>query len=119
MHVGETADEVDLNDVDLTTHVRSSSIGTGAGTQVDDPEIRVRPAFKWEDVFNDPIHGGGKTFWRYLDWRRWKNIIAVWFGITPLDHRKLRTNGIALDVMLDDSGRYVVIERTRPRPVPP
>lgn len=88
-------------------------MGTGGGTDLDDAEIRARPAFKWEDVFYDPVHKGGVAYWRYLDWRRWKGILAVWFGITPLEHRKLRSNGIALDVMLDNSGRYIVIERSR------
>lgn len=99
--------------MDLTTHVRSSSLGTGGGTDLDDAEIRTRPAFKWEDVFEDPVHRGSGKYWKYLDWQRWKDIFAVWFGLTPLDHRKLRSNGIALDVVLDDSGRYIVLERKR------
>ncbi|KAG8819628.1 hypothetical protein FRC19_009638 [Serendipita sp. 401] len=113
IHLGDGEEEMDLNDVDLTTHVRSSSMGTGGGTDLDDAEIRIRPAFKWEDVFDDAIHHGGRPKWQYLHWRRWRGMLAVWFGITPLNRRRLRTSGIALDVALDGMGRYVVLERTR------
>ncbi|KAG8801762.1 hypothetical protein FRC16_011205 [Serendipita sp. 398] len=113
IHLGDGEEEMDLNDLDLTTHVRSSSMGTGGGTDLDDAEIRIRPAFKWEDVFDDAIHHGGRPKWQYLHWRRWRGMLAVWFGITPLNRRRLRTSGIALDVALDGMGRYVVLERTR------
>jgi hypothetical protein len=38
-------------------------------------------------------------------------MLAVWLGITPLDHRRIRTNGIAFDLRLDSSGRYVKLDR--------
>jgi hypothetical protein len=85
-------------------------MGTGGGTDLDDASIRIRPAYKWEDVFNDAIQNKGYTEWQYLHWRRWKSMFAVWFGITPLNRRRMRTNGIALDVMVDKSGRFTTIE---------
>ncbi|CAG7849321.1 SubName: Full=Uncharacterized protein {ECO:0000313/EMBL:CCA70937.1} [Serendipita indica DSM 11827] len=111
IHVGDGEEEMDLNDLDLTTHVRSSSMGTGGGTDLDDASIRIRNAFKWEDVFDDTVHKGHRPLSQYLHWKSWKNMLAVWFGVTPLSHRRLRTNGIALDVEVDSSGRYIVIER--------
>ena len=109
VHVGNTAEEIDLEDLVLTTHVHSSSMGTGGGTDLDDASIRIRPTYKWEDVFNDEMHNKGYTEWQYLHWRRWKSMLAVWFGITPLNRRRTRTNGIALDVMVDQLGRFTTI----------
>ncbi|KIM22943.1 hypothetical protein M408DRAFT_269120 [Serendipita vermifera MAFF 305830] len=113
VHVGNTTEEIDLEDLVLTTHVRSSSMGTGGGTDLDDASIRIRPAYKWEDVFNDTMHDRGyKPVWQYFHWRRWKGMLAVWFGITPLNRRRMRTNGIALDVALDKSGRFTTIKHS-------
>jgi hypothetical protein len=87
-------------------------MGTGGGTDLDDASIRVRPTFKWEDVLEDPMHHDHKRAWRYLHWRSWRNMLGVWFGITPLERKKMRTQGIALDVILDTSRRYVIIEHS-------
>jgi hypothetical protein len=84
-------------------------MGTGGGTDLDDASIRIRPAYRWEDVFNDTMHNKGYKEWQYLHWRRWKGMFAVWFGITPLNRRRMRTNGIALDVVVDKSGRFTTI----------
>ena len=100
---------MDLDEMDMTTHVRTSTIGTGGGTDHDDANIRARPMFKWEEVFEDPMRSGRGTG-HWISRRRWTGMLRVWLGVTPLEGRRFRTNGVALDLRVE-GGRYVTIER--------
>ena len=95
-----------MEGVDVATQGPSSSLGTGDGTDYDVPGIRMRPAFRWEGLLDDPVRHGERR-------RRWLAKMGVWFGITPLWKTGLTSNGLSLDVHLEN-GRYVVMENTRP-----
>lgn len=45
-HFAGRSTEIDIATVDLGSHLRTSTLGTGAGTDHDDAEIRVRPFFR-------------------------------------------------------------------------
>lgn len=104
-HLGEASYEVELEDLDLdfpSGHARNSTLGTGGGTDHDDAEIRARPLYRWEDIFDDPI-SNERT-------RRWLPKMKVWLGLNPYWHsRKARTSGVSLDLRLED-GSYVMID---------
>jgi len=65
--------------------------------------------FKWEEVFEDPMRPGRGTG-HWISRRRWAGMLRVWLGVTPLEGRRFRTNGVALDLRVE-GGRYVTIER--------
>ena len=104
LHVGDGASELTPSAIDALAHGRSSSLGTGGGTDHDDPSIRPRPNYRWEGLLEDPIrHQQIKSGWLAK--------LGVWLGITPLWREGMITRGIALDVKLEN-GRYVMISRT-------
>ncbi|KAF8585532.1 hypothetical protein K439DRAFT_1560810 [Ramaria rubella] len=103
-HLGDDSFAVDLEDSGFLSHAKSSSLGTGGGTDHDDVSIRARPLYRWEAIFEDPLqHGNGR-------YRRWLPKLSVWLGLTPFwKHRTALTSGVSLDVRLED-GRYVLLE---------
>ncbi|OBZ79861.1 hypothetical protein A0H81_01055 [Grifola frondosa] len=54
-HLGDDASELDMEDIDLQTLARPSTLGTGGGTDHDDESIRARPAYRWEGILEDPL----------------------------------------------------------------
>lgn len=90
-----------MKDVDILTQAESSTLGTGGGTDHDDPWILARPTYRWEGLLSDPPRKGGTE--------PRKNFLAklgVWFGVTPFWRSGSPSNGISLDLKLKD-GRYV------------
>ncbi|KAM6498075.1 hypothetical protein JOM56_006023 [Amanita muscaria] len=100
-HIGNDSRELDMDGVDLETQGLSSSLGTGQGTDYDVPSIRLRPAYRWEGLFDDPVRSGKRQ-------KIWLAKMGVWFGITPLWRTGLASSGLSLDVQLEN-GRYVVV----------
>lgn len=93
-----------MEGIDILTQAASSTMGTGGGTDHDDPWILARPAYRWEALLNDPPREGGtetrKTFLAKL---------GVWFGVTPFWRAGSPSNGISVDLKLE-GGRYVLLE---------
>jgi hypothetical protein len=101
-------------------HERLSTIDTGGGTDHDDTEIRERPEFTYEGVFDDPIRPRSvsvlhKTycsidplvFQSTSFWRPWGKF-PIWFGITPFARTRYHSHGVAFDLTLDSiHHRYV------------
>ncbi|TFK41203.1 hypothetical protein BDQ12DRAFT_768018 [Crucibulum laeve] len=101
-HIGNDSREFDMDDVDLMTQGRPSTLGTGGGTDHDDNWIRARPAYRWEGLLSDPSDG-------YRGSRRLLAKLGAWFGITPLWRAGGSSEGISLDLRLQN-GRYILIE---------
>ena len=99
-HIGDGSQELDMDGVDLETQGPTSSLGTGDGTDYDVPGTRMRPAYRWEGLLEDPIQPGKRR-------GRWLAKLGTWFGITPLWRTGLASNGLSLRVHLEN-GRYVV-----------
>ena len=109
-HVGEGNSAFRLDDIDIdysTTHGRRSSLGTGGGTDHDDPVIRPRPEYRWEGLLEDSLLPGKA---RQVG-ERWFAKLQVWLGISPVWRVGTVSKGIALDVKLVD-GRYELLDRT-------
>jgi hypothetical protein len=91
----------DMSEIDLETQFRSSTAGTGGGTEHDDVHIRARPLYRWEALLDHSLTSqNGKHR------RHWFGKFGAWFGITPLWASSMQTEGIALDLKLEN-GRYV------------
>ncbi|KAI0375073.1 hypothetical protein BV20DRAFT_960129 [Pilatotrama ljubarskyi] len=104
-HLGDNVSELDMEEIDLQTLPRPSTLGTGGGTDHDDASIRARPAYRWEGILEDPI-----TKRRHKSHRqRFLSKFAVWFGLSPLWRTGEPSQGLALDVRLEN-GRYVLLE---------
>ncbi|KAL5495406.1 hypothetical protein ACEPAI_869 [Sanghuangporus weigelae] len=99
LHVGEGASELNPSAIDALAHARSSSLGTGGGTDHDDVSIRARPIYRWEGLLEDPIQN-------HQSESGWLAKLGVWLGITPLWRAGIVTKGVALDVKLEN-GRYI------------
>jgi len=106
---GTPAGDVDLADIDhdratLRGHDRVASMpDTGGGTDHDDTEIRERPEFTYEGVFDDPVRPRSST----SAWRPWGKF-AIWFGITPFARTRYHSHGVAFDLTLDSiHHRYI------------
>ncbi|KAL1720708.1 hypothetical protein EV715DRAFT_196531 [Schizophyllum commune] len=102
-HYGRGGHELEMTDVDLETQGKPSTIGTGGGTDHDLADIRVRPAYRWEELLGDPVRADGR--WR----RRWVSRIGAWLGLTPLWLTESQSEGLSVDVKLEN-GRYVLVE---------
>lgn len=105
IHLGDGNSEWDMEDVDLQTQGRPSTLGTGGGTDHDDSSIRARPKYTWEGLMSAPVKEcvrGGRWF---------ASKVGVWFGLTHLYRRSFTVTGLSLDVRLDDHGRYVALEQ--------
>ena len=100
--LGDDGFEVDLEDLEFTSHTKSSSLGTGGGTDHNDVLIRPRPLYRWEAIFEDPL--------RRRRYRRCLPKLAVWFGLSPFWKLDMAlTSGVSLGVRLED-GRYVLLD---------
>jgi hypothetical protein len=102
-HMGNDGHELDMEDVDLEAPTQSSTLGTGGGTDHDDSSIRPRPAYRWEGLLDDPL--SKEKFCR----RRIFTKLGAWFGITPLWRSGMPSQGVSLDVRLEN-GHYVLVE---------
>lgn len=102
--MGEGSSELRLSAVDAETHARTSSLGTGGGTDHDDSSIRARPNYRWEGILEDPLLKDKERRHR----AGWVEKMGVWLGVTPLWRTGVMSRGLALDVKLQD-GRYVLM----------
>jgi hypothetical protein len=102
-HIGDGPTELEMEEVDLETQGRSSTLGTGVGTDHNASWILPRPAYRWEGLLSDPPCKEKK------EKRKWFSKLGAWLGLTPLWRSGLMSSGISLDVRLE-GGRYVVIE---------
>ncbi|KAI0651926.1 hypothetical protein C8Q79DRAFT_997151 [Trametes meyenii] len=104
-HLGDDASELDMEEIDLQTLPRPSTLGTGGGTDHDDGSIRARPAYRWEGILEDPLttrkHKGHR--------QRFQSKLAVWFGLSPFWRTGEPSRGLALDMKLEN-GKYVLLE---------
>lgn len=94
-----------MNQIDIATQAGSSTLGTGGGTDHDISWIRTRPLYRWEGILTDPLRGGDSH-------RTWLSKLGAWFGITPVWRGPSSTSGLAVDVVIDQSGRYVLLNST-------
>lgn len=104
-HLGHDRHEYDMEDIDVLTQGNPSTLGTGGGTDHDVSWIRTRPTYRWEGLFMDPV--------RKRDWaqRKWFAKFGAWFGLTPLWRSGILTNGLSVDVRLEN-GKYVLLDDT-------
>ncbi|KAI0274852.1 hypothetical protein BC834DRAFT_814779 [Gloeopeniophorella convolvens] len=100
-HLGYDTHGLDMEDIDIETQGRPSSLGTGGGTDHDDSSIRPRPAFRWEGILDDPL--AKKSHRKFLA------KMGVWLGWTPIWRIGNRSVGVALDIRLDGD-RYVLMD---------
>lgn len=85
-------------------HAKSSILGTGGGTDYNDSQIRPRPLYRWEAIYDDPVAPSGKPH------KRWLPKLVTWLGLDPYWEPNSRlSSGISLDVVLKD-GNYVLLE---------
>ena len=91
-----------MEEIDVQTQARPSTLGTGGGTDHDDYSIRARPLYRWEGIMEDPLRKRQKHTGNFLA------KLGVWFGITPLWRAGIPSMGLALDVQLVN-GQYVVV----------
>jgi len=99
-HLGNDKRELDMEDIDILTQAASSTLGTGGGTDHDDPWTLARPAYRWEALLNDPPRKGGTE-----PRRSFLAKLGVWFGVTPFWRAGSPSNGISVDLKLTN-GRY-------------
>jgi len=102
-HLGNDKREFDMEDIDILTQGESSTLGTGGGTDHDISGFRPRPTYRWEGLFQDPRRDGGSE-----GRKKWLAKLGAWFGVTPLWRAGFMSNGISLDVKLEN-GRYVML----------
>ncbi|KZT02648.1 uncharacterized protein LAESUDRAFT_729889 [Laetiporus sulphureus 93-53] len=103
LHLGEDTSELDMEEVDVHTLLQPSTLGTGAGTDYDDSSIRARPVYRWEGILEDPVRSEKAKHRSLL------RKLAVWFGVSPFWRPGLPSEGISLDVRLEN-GRYILFE---------
>ena len=89
-----------MEHIDIETQVPSSSLGTGSGTDHDDPAIRPRPIFRWEGILSDPLA-------KKKPGRKLLSKLGVWLGLTPFWRKGVESMGVALDVYLEKD-KYVL-----------
>lgn len=102
-HLGDDRCEFDMEDIDLATQGQNSTLGTGGGTDHDLSWIRPRPAYRWEGLWNDPPRSGNHNR------RNWLGKLGAWFGVTPLWRSGVPSNGISIDVRLEND-RFVLLD---------
>ncbi|PIL31892.1 hypothetical protein GSI_06596 [Ganoderma sinense ZZ0214-1] len=102
-HLGDDTSELDMEEIDLQTLPRPSTLGTGGGTEYDDGEIRARPTYRWEGILDDPVRK------QKPHQRRFLSRLAVWFGVSPLWRTGDASQGLSLDVRLEN-GKYVLLD---------
>ncbi|EFI28599.1 hypothetical protein CC1G_13626 [Coprinopsis cinerea okayama7 len=103
-HLGHDRRELDMEEIDALTQGNPSTLGTGGGTDHDVSWIRTRPTYRWEGLLSDPV--------RKREWgqRRWFAKLGAWFGLTPVWRSGVVSNGLSVDVRLDEHGRYVLLD---------
>jgi hypothetical protein len=89
-----------MEDVDIETQVPLSTLGTGGGTDHDDPVIRPRPMFRWEGILSDPLV-------KKAPGHNLLSKLGVWLGLTPFWRTRSGSLGVALDVHLEGD-QYVL-----------
>ncbi len=99
-HFGDDVSELDMEDVDMDAPGQPSTLGTGPGTDHDDSSIRARPAYRWENLL---------TLSPRKRKRRIFSKMGAWFGLTPLWTQGMLSEGVSLDVCLEN-GRYVLMD---------
>jgi len=99
-HLGYDTRKLDMEDVDIETQVPFSTLGTGGGTDHDDPVIRPRPMFRWEKILSDPLV-------KKPPGRNLLSKLGVWLGLTPFWRIGSGSLGVALDVHLEGD-KYVL-----------
>ncbi|KAI9511798.1 hypothetical protein F5148DRAFT_1315259 [Russula earlei] len=99
-HLGYDTRKLDMEDVDLETQVPLSTLGTGGGTDHDDPVIRPRPVFRWEGILSDPLV-------KKQPGRNFLSKLGVWLGLTPFWRTGTGSLGVALDVHLEGD-KYIL-----------
>ncbi|KAI9462355.1 hypothetical protein BJY52DRAFT_1116426 [Lactarius psammicola] len=103
-HLGYNTLELNMEDIDIETQAPISTLGTGGGTDHNDPAIRPRPIFRWEGILSDPLV-------KKAPGRKLLSKLGVWMGLTPFWRSGSGSLGVALDVHLDGD-QYVLIENT-------
>lgn len=92
------------------SHPSRITVDTGGGTDHDDPMIRARQAFAWEEIFDAaaPRWGPGHR-WEWM--KDFVNVrvggsAMVWLGLHPQrhDHRPRPEQGVTLDLRMGDAG---------------
>lgn len=104
LHFGRDRREMDMEEIDVLTQGQSSTLGTGGGTDHDESGIRMRPAYRWEGLLSDAPHTG-----RHMGYHKLVGKLGAWLGITPLWRVGVPSNGISLDVKLEN-GRYMLLD---------
>jgi len=89
-----------MEDVDIETQVPFSTLGTGGGTDHDDPVVRPRPMFRWEGILSDPLV-------KKPPGHNLLSKLGVWLGLTPFWRTGSGSLGVALDVHLEGD-KYVL-----------
>jgi hypothetical protein len=102
-HVGNDRSELDMEDVDVRTQGKLSTLGTGGGTDHDDGSIRARPEYRWEGLLNSPSHKSQQSLARFF------SKMGVWMGMNPFWNSDNSSAWLALDVRLE-KGKYILIE---------
>ena len=92
-----------MEEIDLQTLPRPSTLGTGGGTEYDDGSIRARPTYRWEGILDDPVID------KKPRQRRFVSRLAVWFGIQPTWLTGDPSRGLSVDVRLEN-GKYMLLE---------
>lgn len=101
-HVGGNEHEMDMESVDTATLVNTSTLGTGGGTNHDDSVIMPRPHYRWEDLMEEPERG-------WLQKQTFVTKLGSWVGLTPFWTANSHFQGLSVDVILDEKGRYVML----------
>jgi hypothetical protein len=99
-HLGYNTRRLDMEDIDIETHVPLSTLGTGGGTDYDDSVIRSRPVFRWEGILSDSLA-------KKAPGPKLLSKLGVWLGLTPFWRTGSRSLGVALDIQLDGD-QYVL-----------
>ncbi|CAL1695681.1 unnamed protein product [Somion occarium] len=102
IHIGDDSSELNMEEVDLQTQARPSTLGTGGGTDHDDESIRARPLYRWEGILTDKLSQHERYHPDFL------SKLGVWFGVSPRWRAGMPSRGLALDVRVEN-GRYVLL----------
>lgn len=71
-HFGESASQFLLDDIDIGSHARTSSLGTGGGTDHDDSSILPRPEYRWEGILEDLCSQARRSNTELVGQRNWR-----------------------------------------------
>jgi hypothetical protein len=102
-HLGDDTSGYEMEEIDVKTQDRPSTLGTGGGTDYDQDTIIGRPTYRWEQLLDDPLRRGNDHK------PRWLAKMRAWFGISPFWSSGDLSKGVALDLRLEN-GRYELID---------